>query len=193
MGTIHITSGTFRGRKIHTPEGSSTRPLLTRVRKSLADVLRPALRGARVLDCYGGSGAIAFELLSNGAAYAAVIELRKKTADIIRHNALTLDTAHTIRVYTGNCLEIIPRLARSETPFDIIIVAPPYGQNLQQKSINAISRQPLLCPGGTVVVQRETAEVQTQPPPALSCLQTRRYGRTVFDFFAAAGREQQSE
>ncbi|RMG95336.1 MAG: 16S rRNA (guanine(966)-N(2))-methyltransferase RsmD, partial [Candidatus Dadabacteria bacterium] len=37
MGYVRITSGTLRGRRVQTPEGQGTRPLLTRLRKSLAD------------------------------------------------------------------------------------------------------------------------------------------------------------
>ena len=67
MGSIQIVSGTLRGRTILTPAEDTTRPLLSRLRKTLADILRPSLQGTAVLDLFGGSGAIAFELLSNGA------------------------------------------------------------------------------------------------------------------------------
>ncbi len=144
MGSITITSGTLRGRRIQTPEGSQTRPLLTRLRKSLADILRPRLAQARLLDLFGGSGAIAFELLSNGAAAAVVVELTPKTAELIRLNARSLGVAQAVEVVQGDGIAAIEGLSRKKEAFDIVIVAPPYGLGLQQKAVAALARHPLI-------------------------------------------------
>lgn len=184
MGSITITSGTLRGRCIRTPEGSQTRPLLTRLRKSLADILRPRLAQARVLDLFGGSGAIAFELLSNGAAAAVVVELISKTAELIRANARSLGVAQVMEVLQGDGVAVIEGLALKKETFDIVIVAPPYGFGLQQKAVDALARQTLLKPDGAIIVQREESELQVEPPDGLIHVRTRSYGRTVFDFYA---------
>ena len=184
MGVITITSGVLRGRRIQTPEGSETRPLLTRLRKSLADILRPRLAQARLLDLFGGSGAIAFELLSNGAAAAVVVELTPKTAELIRLNARSLGVAQAVEILQGDGVAALEGLARKKDAFDIIIVAPPYGLGLQQKAVAALARQPLLKPDGVIIVQREEREPQVAPPDGLALVRTRGYGRTVFDFYA---------
>jgi len=191
MGSITITSGTLRGRRIQTPEGSQTRPLLTRLRKSLADILRPRLAQARVLDLFGGSGAIAFELLSNGAAAAVVVELTPKTASLIKLNAQTLGVGQAVEVVQGDGVASLGRLAGEKEAFDIVIVAPPYGLGLQQKAVAAFSRHSLLNPGGVIIVQREEREPQVAPPEGLSLMRTRSYGRTVFDFYAAGSSDVQ--
>jgi len=184
MGSITITSGTLRGRRIQTPEGSQTRPLLTRLRKSLADILRPRLAQARLLDLFGGSGAIAFELLSNGAAAAVVVELAPKTAELISLNARSLGVAQSVEVVQGDGIAAIEGLSRKKEAFDIVIVAPPYGLGLQQKAVAALARHPLLKPGGVIIVQREEREPQVAPPDGLAFVRMREYGRTVFDFYA---------
>jgi 16S rRNA (guanine966-N2)-methyltransferase len=183
MGAVTITSGTLRGRRIQTPEGSQTRPLLTRLRKSLADILRPRLAQARLLDLFGGSGAIAFELLSNGAAAAVVVELTPKTAELIRLNARSLGVAQTVEVLQGDGIASLERLAGKKEAFDIVIVAPPYGLGLQQKAVEALACQPVLKPDGVIIVQREEREPQVTPPDGLDHVRTRSYGRTVFDFY----------
>ncbi len=186
MGSITITSGSFRGRRIQTPEGAETRPLLTRLRKSLADILRPRLAGVRLVDLFGGSGAIAFELLSNGAASAVIVELNRKTAELVRTNARSLGLEAAVEVVSGDGVAAVQGLCRKKDSFDIIIVAPPYGLGLQQQAVAALARHRLLKPQGVIIVQREDKEAQVPAPPGLDLMRTRDYGRTVFDFYGAA-------
>jgi len=186
VGFITITSGSLRGRRIQTPEGSQTRPLLTRLRKSLADILRPRLPDTRILDLFGGSGAIAFELLSNGAAAAVIVELSTKTAELIKTNARDLGIASAVEVAPGDGIAAVAALARKKDGFDIIIVAPPYGLGLQRTALAALASQPLLKAGGVIIVQREDREEQAAPPVGLTLTRSRSYGRTQFDFYTAA-------
>ena len=186
MGFITINSGSLRGRRIRTPEGSQTRPLLTRLRKSLADILRPRLAGVRLLDLFGGSGAIAFELLSNGAASAVIVELNPKTAELIRANARSLGLEASVEVVGCDGVAAVQGLGRKKDAFDIIIVAPPYGLGLQQQAVAALASHRLLKPQGIIIVQREDREAQVPAPAGLDLVRTRDYGRTVFDFYGAA-------
>ena len=183
MGFITIASGKFRGRKIRTPEGLCTRPLLTRLRKSLVDILRPQLGGARVLDLFGGSGAIAFELLSNGALSATVVELSPRAADLINLNIHDLNLEESGEVFNADGIASIAVFAGQKAEFDIIVIAPPYGQGLQQQALDALEHQKILAAGGTVIIQRSEDEPVSIAAGSLQFLRTRKYGRTVFDFF----------
>lgn len=185
MGRITITSGSLRRRTIQTPPGQVTRPMLTRVRKSLADILRPRLNGARVLDVFGGSGAIAIELISNGAAGALCIE-RDATAVVrIRENARSLGITGALQCRQGDGVAALAACAREGMEFDVIVIAPPYGRGLQQRAVAALQGLPLplLQPGGVVVVQREKREQQESGGDCLRLRETRTYGRTVLDFY----------
>jgi len=175
---------------VETPPGDATRPLLTRLRKSLIDILRPRLEGARVLDLFGGSGAIAFECLSNGAAHAVIIELDPATAVLIRRNAQSLGVDGSVEVFTGDGIKAISRLEDREDRFDIIIIAPPYGHTLQQQALLRLSHAPVLARGGLIVVQRDTHEPCIEPAPGIVHGSTRSYGRTVFDFYSGGFSQQ---
>lgn len=185
MGKIQIVSGGLRGRSVQTPGEETTRPLLSRLRKTLADILRPRLPGAAVLDLFGGSGAIAFELLSNGASSAEIVELHTPAAALVRGNAEQLGLQDRVQVHCGDALRMIAHLAESGRRFDIIIVAPPYGQGLQQLAVNALAPAGLLNANGIIIVQRDRREPSTEPAPPLRLVRTRSYGRTVFEFFSA--------
>ena len=65
---MRIIAGEARSRTILAPEGRDTRPTLDRVRENLFNILQWQCPGARVLDLFAGSGALALEALSRGAA-----------------------------------------------------------------------------------------------------------------------------
>ncbi|MCP4715633.1 MAG: methyltransferase [Deltaproteobacteria bacterium] len=183
MGSIRIISGALRGRVVRTPAGVRTRPLLTRLRKSLADILRPRLAGARVLDMFGGSGAIGFELLSNGAAGLTVIELDQATSHLIAQNAVDLGVGEAVTVLHGDGLAVARNIAAAGAVFDIVIVAPPYGQGLQQRALDTVMSICLAAPGALVVSQRDAREPVAVAPEPVCLTETRVYGRTAFDFY----------
>ncbi len=185
MGFVKITSGRLRGRRVRTPAGGETRPLLTRVRKSLADILRPKLSGVYVLDLFGGSGAIVFELLSNGACKAAVVEINPQVAELIRQNAGDLGLAADVEVVHADGIAAVGMLADRTDLFDIIVVAPPYGQDLQRKALEALSSGAILSEDGVIIVQREEGEPTVDVLGTLQRVQTRAYSRTVFDFYTS--------
>ncbi len=181
MGAIKIVSGRWRGRALETPAGRDTRPLLTRLRKSLTDILRPKLAGSAVLDLFGGSGAISFELLSNGAQSAVVIEADRIAASIISANARIFEAqAEAIH---GDCFNVMIELERAGRTFDIIIVAPPYGNELHERALDLLATSSLAATGATVVAQRDKGEKLWEGDGRLGLVETRAYGRTVFDFY----------
>lgn len=188
MGSVQIVSGTMRGRIVLTPTEDTTRPLLSRLRKTLADILRPRLQDAAVLDLFGGSGAIAFELLSNGAASAEIVELHPPAAALVRRNAENLGLQDRVQVHCGDAIHMIDRLTENRAFFDIILVAPPYGHGLQQKTISTLASFNLLSKAGLIIVQRDKREPCTEPIAPLRLVRTRSYGRTIFEFFDLAAR-----
>ena len=69
---MRIIGGEWRGRKIEEPRGRDvTRPTTDRVREACASMVMSAfdfdLDEVRVLDAFGGSGALGIEMLSRGA------------------------------------------------------------------------------------------------------------------------------
>jgi len=184
MGEIRIASGRFRGRKIKAPSEETTRPLLTRLRKSLADIMRPQLEGSRILDLFGGSGAIVLELISNGADSAVIVELDKKAAELILSNVSDLNLGKEIEIVNMDAIDSIPLFSSKGENFDIIVVAPPYGLSLQQKVFDVLSRHNILSSQGVIIVQRDEKEPLCDISKGFVFMRTRGYGRTIFDFYS---------
>ena len=85
---MRIIAGEARSRTILAPEGRDTRPTLDRVRENLFNILQWQCPGARVLDLFAGSGALALEALSRGAAEAVLADSAGISGPALCHGRL---------------------------------------------------------------------------------------------------------
>ena len=118
--SVRITGGELGGRRIHAPRGTKLRPTTERVREAVFSILGD-VSGARVLDLFCGTGALAIEALSRGAAEATLVDTHPAAA---RKNLETLeltDRAETVRADVARFL----RRAR-EGSYDLVLCDPPY-------------------------------------------------------------------
>ena len=83
---MRIISGTARGTKLFTLDGTNTRPTLDRVKEPLFNILNFRLQDAIVLDLFAGSGALGLEAISRGATKAIFCEHDRNAANIIEKN-----------------------------------------------------------------------------------------------------------
>ena len=73
-GQVRIIAGEWRGSKLVVPAVDGLRPTPDRIRETLFNWLANDCRGANVLDCFAGSGALGFEVASRGARQVRLIE-----------------------------------------------------------------------------------------------------------------------
>lgn len=64
---MRIIAGQCGGSQLYAPRGMDTRPTQDKVKESLFSIIQAYVPGARVLDLFAGSGALALEALSRGA------------------------------------------------------------------------------------------------------------------------------
>jgi len=83
---MRIIAGEFRSRPILAPKSDATRPITDRVKQSLFDILSPHIEGARVYDCFAGTGSMGLECLSRGAAHATFFEADRSAVALLRKN-----------------------------------------------------------------------------------------------------------
>jgi len=116
-----ITSGKFRGFKLKTPKGLSTRPTSSMIKQAVFNICRNTLPGSYFLDLFAGSGAIGLEALSEGAEFALFIENNKLALSCILANISSLDLKSKTRV-----LRDISNLQKTNLKFDLVYIDPPY-------------------------------------------------------------------
>lgn len=176
---MRIVAGSVRGRRIEAPVGARTRPTSDRVREALFGRLDAwgAVSSAAVLDLFCGSGALALEALSRGAATAVGVDADRRACAVARRNAAGLGLA--LDVVTADATT----WARTATgSFDLVLLDPPY--DLPDGTLAALleSLVPLCAAEAVVVVERSTRSGAPRLPEPWEALQPRVYGETTVWF-----------
>jgi 16S rRNA (guanine(966)-N(2))-methyltransferase RsmD len=126
---MRIIGGTAGGLALKVPKGYDVRPTPDLVRQAVFNSLGERVVDARVLELYGGTGALSLESLSRGAREALCVELAVKHARIINENFETSGLqAGSFQVRVQDVFTAIPQLAAAERQFDLILADPPYGE-----------------------------------------------------------------
>lgn len=185
---MRITGGSARGRKLLSPKSDQIRPTCDRVREALFNILGDRLTAARVLDCFAGTGAIGIEALSRGADFALFVDQSLEAGRLIEANLRTTITkprAAFARLNLATTTSLRPLQAHLSHGgrFELIIMDPPYRQDLVPRLLQLIDNDDLLAPDGLVVAEEH---FQVELPATIGNLHRidhRRYGETGLWFF----------
>ncbi len=173
----------MRGRRLHAPRGERTRPTSGRLKKSLFDVLAGRLAEARVLDLYAGSGALAFEALSRGAAEAVVVERNRKACDSIRRNAGVLRLAERVDILTMDVSSAVSKLRHRGDRFDVIFADPPYRSSEAENLLVHLGDGLLFAQGGLLVLEHHHKRELRDRYGSLSRLRVLKAGESTLTIF----------
>ena len=175
---------------------AGTRPTSDRVREAIFSSLesRGGLEGLHVLDLYAGSGALALEAISRGAASAVLVEKNPAAAKIARQNATTV-TAATPRGTARPRVEVVVQTVQAylrnapvhaATGFDVVFIDPPYDLPDGELAETLTALVPHLAPDATVLVERSTRTPAPDYPSALVPDRTKSYGETALHWSTRA-------
>ena len=80
---MRIIGGRLRGKTVNPPAGYNARPTTDFAREGLFNVLdnEYEFEDLKVLDLFGGTGAVAFEFASRGAARVWSVEMARENQD----------------------------------------------------------------------------------------------------------------
>lgn len=173
---MRIIGGIAGGTILKVPEGLGVRPTPDLVRQAVFNSLGPRVENARVLELFGGTGALSLECISRGATFALCLELSTKHARFIEtnHRAAKLPPG-TFQVRVQDVFTGMPQLAAAGEKFDLILADPPYGEknigrrsnSFAQKLLDNAHLPQLLAAGALFILghaKRDTLEV----PPTWS-------------------------
>jgi len=188
---MRIVAGQFRGRTIVAPEGQGTRPTSDRARQAVFNVIEHAswgrnLDGARVIDLFAGSGALGFEALSRGAAFALFVETDDSARGAIRDNMEAFGLFGACRVHRRSAVDLGVRPGSASEAFDVAFLDPPYGQGLGEQALARLIEGNWLAPGALVILERGSDEPEIDTP-GYERLDARDYGAARVLFLRAAG------
>jgi 16S rRNA (guanine966-N2)-methyltransferase len=182
---MRVITGSAKGRKLQSVPGDSTRPITDRAKEALFSILGRWIEGKRVLDLFGGTGAVGIESLSRGAVFAHFVDQNRKAVETIRANLRHCRLDADALVERADSFTLLKNY-RGE-PFDLIYVAPPQYQKLWQQALLLIDSRPeLLAADGEVIIQIHPREEIPVDLHFLREYDRRRYGSVLLIFYAAA-------
>jgi 16S rRNA (guanine966-N2)-methyltransferase len=181
---VRIVAGNLGGRRLRAPPGDATRPTSDRVREALFNILGPPPEATHVLDVFGGSGALALEALSRGAASATIFEHGKAQLAVIRGNVADLGLAAQVTVVAGDAVTLAGRHAPAAPagPWRWIFVDPPYRSDLATRAVAALPRAHL-APDAIVIIEHDRRNAPAATIGSLLRTDERRYGDTLVSFY----------
>jgi 16S rRNA (guanine(966)-N(2))-methyltransferase RsmD len=148
------------------------------VREALFSILGP-VDGLRVLDLFAGSGALAIEALSRGAAEATLVDSSPAAADVIRRNLAALGIEGELRRQTAR--SFLRQALQSRREYDLVFLDPPYGDAARLGPSITSALEPVLAAGARVVGESDRrAPLQLD----LTLLDERRYGDTLIRIYS---------
>lgn len=162
--------------------GDTTRPITDRAKEALFSILGTWIDGARVLDLFGGTGAVGIECLSRGAASVHFLDLNRKAVETIRANLRHCQLEEDAVVERGDSFQFLQNYHGE--PFDLIYVAPPQYQGFWQKALQLIDQRPeLLGADSEVIVQIHPKEEVPLELESLREYDRRKYGSVMLLFY----------
>ena len=179
---VRIIGGQWRSRRLEFPDVPGLRPTPDRVRETLFNWLAPVLPGARCLDLFAGSGALGMEALSRGAAEVVFVEHHPLAVRTLQDNLARLQAVGA-RVEAA---EAMAWLRQPGTPFEIVLLDPPFGEGLLEPVCAQLEQGGWLTPNAWIYL--EAAADQPAPPlPAAWTLHREKMAGTVVYRLARRG------
>ena len=195
---MHVITGRFKGMPLATPR-AETRPTTDRTKEALFSRLEShgLLQDARVLDLFGGTGALGIEALSRGAHELVVVESSAQAAQLIAQ------TLTALRRYAGwqegmgarvvhAKAERYAAKAKPGEPFDLVLIDPPYAFASAdcERLLRDLTARGLVARFGAIVLERSTRTAPPAAPAGWVMADRHDYGETAVYTFRSQEYEQ---
>ncbi|MBC7886938.1 MAG: RsmD family RNA methyltransferase [Ferruginibacter sp.] len=176
---MRIISGIHGGRRINPPvKMPYTRPTTDIAREGLFNIIQNNLQidTLTVLDLFGGTGCISYEMASRGAANITIVEKDNHMYDFIVKTAKDLAFTN-FKVVKADVFKFI---ASAMGQYDFIFAGPPYALANIDDLPKKIIEKKILTPGGWFVLEHTPRNNYKKFPHYKT---ERNYGTTIFSIF----------
>ncbi len=151
---MRIITGKYKGRRLYSVEGKTTRPTTDYNRAMIFSVYWD-LEGKRVLDLFAGTGSYALEALSRGAVWADLVEFATPAVAVILKNVALLGCGEDCHIWRKRAEAF---LKGTQDKWDVIFLDPPYAKDLLNPCLDLIYERNLLNSGGVAIAEHSPKE-----------------------------------
>lgn len=153
---MRIIAGKHRGRILNSPDNNLIRPTSDKVRLALFNALnsRGAVVDAVVLDAFCGTGSLALEALSQGAAQAILIDQAKTSLELAKKNAAMLKETENCVFMLKDATKISPR-PDNQSPATLCFLDPPYRKDILPLALQSLKENHWLDKDCLIVAEME--------------------------------------
>jgi 16S rRNA (guanine966-N2)-methyltransferase len=161
--------------------------MMDRIREALFNILahhdwgRPigdVLKDTHVLDAFCGTGALALEALSRGAAFATLFDKDAQALRVAQHNAQQLGLTERCRISSADALQP-PKAAQA---CRLIFLAPPYRKGLIPPALAALDQAGWIDRHALIMAETAKRE-ELEIPAGFTSFSSRSYSDTMLHFF----------
>ena len=182
MGNLSVIGGKVKGYNLQSVPGSGTRPIMSKVKAALFNIVSPYVLDSTWLDLFAGTGSVGIEALSRGAAFVRFVENQKAAVKTIQTNLDHTGLAEDAEVWQRNVFSVLDSLA--DQPFDFIYIAPPQFKDIWSRALITLDQNPTwLKDDSWIIVQIDKVEYETLDLMNLQLFDRRSYGSTELVFF----------
>lgn len=179
--TVRVISGSARSIVLRSPE--IARPMTSRAKATLFDVIGSDIVGKRILDLYAGSGSLGIEALSRGAASCTFVDTDHPAIVAIKQNLAKtgfLDKAQIEKVKALTFLDEQPG-----NSFDIVFADPPYDfyKSSRQRVLALLEQIRDVIPDGGAIALKHPTSLKMPEIKTLILADRREFGPNSISLF----------
>jgi len=176
---MRVIGGRAKGQRLDSLPGENTRPTLDRVKESMFNMIQLHLYNAKVLDLFGGSGALGIEALSRGAKECCFTDEHRGSIRVIEENLKKTKFTAQSKILLMDFRRALETLSKEKASFDLIFLDPPYGTGRLEEALEIIAKKSLLAPEGIMIIEQDKKEALKIGEEYFILWKERKYGNTV--------------
>jgi len=185
MGNLSVIGGKVKGFNLLSVPGGGTRPIMSKVKAALFNIVAPYILESTWLDLFAGTGSVGIEALSRGAAFARFVDNQKAAIKTIRTNLEYTSLTDQAEVWQKSAFSVLNGVP--DIKFDFVYIAPPQFKSTWSKTLHTLDRNPdWLLDNSWIIIQIDKVEYESQTLDNLKLFDRRSYGSTELIFYMVA-------
>ncbi len=184
---MRIISGKYRSRAVKAPKSQNIRPTSDKVKGALFNMLGN-LYDCSVVDFYSGTGNLALEAISRGAAPVVLVERAPESLKLIQENLEAFglnprDLKGSVQLMAQDVSKAFYLLHQGGKKFDILLADPPYEKGALKRLQNLLMEYPILKEGGIFAIEHGSDDTELAPDFPYPMVRQKKYGDTYLTLF----------